>query len=90
MRKQDMVLDTLRHIDFSDMHLPGVVVYHNPSDYRGKYIGRVFEMTTPGPTNVIIIRDSLEAVREDIRAAGFRAVFTRDRADEKQIVETWI
>lgn len=90
MRKLDMVLDTLRHVDLSDMHLPGVVVYHDPSDYRGKYIGRVFELAVPVPTDVIIIRDSLEAVREDIRAAGFRAAFARDRADKEQIVETWI
>lgn len=90
MRKQDMVLDTLEHVDFSEMKLPGIVVYENPSDYGGKVVGRVFEMAMPYPTNVVIVRESLEEARDDIRAAGFRTVVGRDKADEEQVVETWM
>lgn len=85
-----MILDTLRHVDFSEMKLPGIVIYRNPSDYRGKVVGRVFEMVAPSPTNVVIIRESLEEARDDIQAAGFQAVVFRDEEDEEQVVETWM
>ena len=40
--------------------------------------------------NTFIARDNIEAVREDIAAAGFRIKFDRADGDDPVIVETWM
>lgn len=48
------------------------------------------EITKDLPTNIVIVRNSLEECREDIMIAfPFMTVFPRDKRDLPAIVETW-
>ena len=82
------VVNTMKEVDFEGMKLPMVAVYEKPLDFPDKYIARVFDCEKP--TNVIIIRDSLEECREDITAAGFLVCLERSPSDVISIVEIWM
>ena len=68
------------------------VVYHNPSDYPGMYVGRYHKIRA---ANIIIdpepfaVAPTLEQVREAI-APGNTQRFARWEADDPCIVEIWI
>lgn len=79
---------SMKNVDFSEMKLPMIVVFEKPLDFPNKYIARVFECEKP--TNVIIIRDSLQEIRDDITAAGFFVCMGRTEKDALSIVETWM
>ena len=79
---------SLKEVDFSNLDIPMAVVFEKPADFPDKYIVRIFDCNIP--TNILIIRDSLEECREDITAAGFLACLERDSRDALSIVETWI
>lgn len=87
MRKE---VETLTQVDLSGLSIPMAVMYNSPDDYPGKYVARIFEGATCNPTDVIIIRETQEETRKDIKAAGFKVFFPRDRNDAKCIVETWM
>lgn len=70
-------------------YIPCIGVYNRPSDYPDKCVARLFDGTKP--TNIIIIRNTVEEIREDI-TKRFPAMlpFARDKEDCKCVVETWI
>lgn len=82
------VVNTMKEVDFEGMKLPMVAVYEKPLDFPDKYIARVFDCEKP--TNVIIIRDSLQACQEDIKVAGFLVCMERSLNDALSVVETWM
>lgn len=77
-------------VDFSGMKMPMIVIYNSPQDCPGKYIARVWEAAIPAATNCIQIRDNLDELRMDIRAAGFITRFPRAAGDDPVIVESWM
>lgn len=85
---ENKVVESIREVDFTDMKMPMIVVYEKPLDFPDKYIARVFECEKP--TNVIIIRDSLQECRDDITVAGFLVCLERSDDDVLSVVETWI
>lgn len=76
------------NVDFSGIKIPMIVVYERPSDFPDKYIARVFDCEIP--TDVIIVRDSLQEIRDDITAAGFMVCMERSQEDALSVVETWM
>lgn len=69
--------------------LPMWTIYRNPVDYPDKYVARMFVTLPKGtPTNLVIVADSLDAVRAEL-PAGLVCI-KRDEDDPLQIVETWI
>ena len=76
-------------IDIRKMQMPCICVYNRPSDYPDKCVARLFEGTAP--TNIIITRNTVEEIREDI-TKRFPAMlpFGRNREDHKSVVESWI
>lgn len=71
--------------------LPIVVIYHNPSDYPGKFVARR-QWAGAGTVTVdpepLIVGDSLTEVRAIVPASMTR--IPRDPNDEPQIVECWL
>ena len=76
-------------IDIGKIQIPCIGVYNRPSDYPDKCVARLFDGTKP--TNIIIIRNTVEEIREDI-TKRFPAMlpFGRNREDHKSVVESWI
>jgi hypothetical protein len=64
-------------------------VFNKPDDYPDKYVARLFEGTAP--TNIIITRNTVEEIREDItRRFPAMLPFARSKEDHKSVVESWI
>lgn len=87
---QTKQVESFRRVDFSGMKMTMIVIYNSPQDYPGKYIARVWDAAIPEATNCIQIRDTLEELRKDIRAAGFYLRLMRAAGDDPVIVESWM
>ena len=59
-------------------------------EYPDNYVARIFDGKTGRPTNLAILRKTLEECREDIKASGYSACFPRSRYDDPIIVESWV
>lgn len=68
---------------------PVIVVYHNPSDFIGKYVARIWDMEDGkvAPKN-FILKNTLEEIQEQI-PVGMKW-FERDEEDDPCIVGTYI
>lgn len=76
-------------IDTSELKQPIIYVFNKPDDYPDKYVARLFEGTAP--TNIIITRNTVEEIREDItRRFPAMLPFARSKEDHKSVVESWI
>lgn len=76
-------------IDTSELKQPIICVFNKPDDYQDKYAARLFEGTAP--TNIIITRNTVEEIREDItRRFPAMLPFARSKEDHKSVVESWI
>jgi len=66
-------------------------IYHNPSDYPGKYVARRFVVERGlglKAAREVLIADTLEAIRARLPPGLY--CLGRQPGDEPQIVETWI
>lgn len=86
----NQIVESMSQVDFSGLKLPLITIYEKPLDYPNGFIARVWDGEGPKPTNTVTMRFSLEEIREDIKAAGFRVIFPRAEGDEPHIVETWM
>ena len=84
----DIAAGSIKEIDFSGLQFPYIVVYQNPDDYPEYYIGRVYD--TNKPTNVIITRNTLEELQEDISSYPGAFFIYRTEDDDSVIVGKWI
>ncbi|MFL1449166.1 hypothetical protein ACI77O_12295 [Pseudomonas tritici] len=65
------------------------VVYDHPIEYPDKFVGRRWEVKPEhGPTEDILLADSVDALRQQLPAGLIR--LPRNVADNPSIVETWI
>ena len=80
----------MAQVDLSGLELPFVTIYRSPEDFPGIYVARVWDGPKLRPTDTVIVRESVEALREDIVAAGFMVCFPRAEGDDPCIVETYI
>ena len=88
--KNNKIVRSFSDVDYSEMVLPGIVIYNSPNGFKGVYVCRLYEMSISEPTNIIIVRSSLEECRKDINKSGFYAKLERDPRDMLSIVETWV
>ena len=71
-----MIVNSFLDVDISDLMLLGVVIYKCPEDMpHYEYVCRLREITKDLPTNIVIVRNSLEECREDIIAKAFHLVY---------------
>ena len=83
------ILKTLQEADTTEI-MPMAVIYRKPKEYPDNYVVRIFDGKTGSPTNLAILRKTLEECREDIKASGYSACFPRSRYDDPIIVESWL
>jgi len=89
LKKKTIELNSFQQADISDLICPIVAIYINPVDYPTAAVARLFDLEHP--TNVILIRNTIEELREDI-IASFPSMVRFDRAknDALSTTETWI
>ena len=76
-------------VDASDLKQMIICVYKGPEDYPDKCVARIFDGTKP--TNIVIIRESVEEIREDImKSFPDKIPFARCKKDCKSIIDSWI
>lgn len=80
----------MAQVDLSGLKQPLVTIYESPADFPGVCVARIWEGPGPKPTDTVTVRNTLEELREDIMAAGFRVCFPRAAGDDPAIVETWM
>jgi hypothetical protein len=83
--RQNTILNTFIGFDFSNYSMPLITVYRNPSDFKGKFVARLFDLEKP--TEYVIVKDTLEEVRAVIPPHFSR--FARFEEDDPVIVEVW-
>lgn len=83
MNKQ---VDTFYQVDFSGLRFPLITVFFDPKDVPGKFVARISDLNQP--TDTMIIKDSLEEIREAI-PPNFNRIL-RNPEDHPSIVEVWI
>lgn len=76
-------------VDTSGLKQPIICVYSHPADYPDKYVARIFDGVMP--TDTIIIRDTVDELREDIsKRFPDKLPFAAGQEDHKSVVESWI
>ena len=68
------------------------IVYKHPADYPDSYVARLWEIGINGPraTDSIIIRETLEDLRDMLEFEMHLSKPMRQPADDPVIVETWL
>lgn len=80
---------SLQVVDTRDLECPIIAIYINPEDYPKNAVARLFDLDKP--TNVVLVKKSLEELREDIiKSFPDMVRFDRAKSDTRSIVETWI
>lgn len=84
----DKMVDSVREIDFNVYLMPMVVVYSNPKDYPGKVVARVYDVDKP--TDVVIVKDSLKELEEDLLTYSNMLPLGRTPEDDKTVIGVWL
>lgn len=83
------MINTFVQVDFSALKAPIIVIYENPSDYKGYYVARIWDLDKP--TDTIMLKKKLSQIREDIKKNLPNMVrLPKAKSDDPVIVETWI
>jgi hypothetical protein len=89
VRQQTITVNSFSEVDLSDLQCPIIAVYINPVDYPQDCVARVFDLEQP--TNIILIRRTLEELRTDIiQTYPWMVRFDRAKNDVQCIAETWL
>jgi hypothetical protein len=66
-------------------------IYDSPSDYRGKFVARLWQVTSlgPKPTEHIMVTRDLMELRRVLRDRGLVCI-QRAADDDDPILETWL
>lgn len=89
VRNMTIEVNSFTEVDISELQVPIVCIYINPVDYPDKVVARMFDLENP--LNIILVRYTLEEIREDITKSFPHMVrFDRDKNDVRCITETWI
>lgn len=67
--------------------IPIITVYHDPADYPGKFVARVWDVNQP--TSLAAIADTYEELLQAI-PTNQMVRMAPDARDDPTIVETWI
>lgn len=80
------LIETFRGIDLrSSYKFPMITIFAKPADFPGHYVARLIDLQQP--TSLVVLRDSLEAIRETIPFGWY--CMNRDPQDHPAVVETW-
>ena len=82
----DIILETFEGFNFKPFKMPLIIVYNSPSDYKGVFIGRLWDLDKP--TNFIIICKNFNEI--NLQIPHYFEFMTRDNSDDKTIVGVFI
>lgn len=70
---------------------PAIVVCRYPPDFPGQFVARLWDIHagTARPTEVIVVDDTLQGIRDRIRGNGLHPIL-RMPDDDPCIMEVWI
>lgn len=88
VRLQDKKVQSVKGIDFGGLVLPIIAVYKNPEDYPNDCVARVFDLERP--TNVIIVKESLKEIMEDIEEHTDMVFFDQRLDDVSSLVGIYL
>lgn len=87
-RPNDIELESFINVQLGKLvYVPIIAVYKNPKDYHGKYVARLWDIRNK-PTKYIVIRDSLEKLRQAIPGSLHR--MPPSPKDDPVLVETYL
>lgn len=82
-------VSSFNQVYMKHLKCPIIAIYINPDDFSNKCVARLYDLEKP--TSVVLIKDSLEEIRQDIINSCPNMVrFDRAKNDPRCIVETWI
>lgn len=84
----DKVMKSIKEVDLTGLKIPVVAVHISPGDYPGKNVARVFDITVP--TNVVVIKETIGELMEDIRSNTNLTFMPRGAEDEESLVGVWL
>lgn len=84
----DRRVTSVKEIDFSGLRVPVITIYESPRDYPGCMVARVFDVNEP--TNVIIVRETLEELKQDIEQNTDLVFIPRCAEDDDVIAGIYI
>ncbi|MDU9693968.1 hypothetical protein WKH56_08760 [Priestia sp. SB1] len=80
------ILDNFTNVDMRGLQMPVIAVFYNTLDIPNKYAARLLDLNRP--TNVVVIKNTLEEIRNVIPAGLTR--INRQPDEHPTIVETWL
>lgn len=80
----DIRVNSIADIDLSGLEVPQITVYREPADYPTECVARVYDNASP--TNVVICRDNVQELMNDIRANTNMMFVPRAKEDHPTIV----
>ena len=85
MQNATEIVNTFTPAILGKCKFPLIVVYHNPSDFPGKYVARLWD--ADNPTKYAVIADSLTVIHSTIPEN--MNCLARTKQDDPCIQETW-
>lgn len=85
---KDNNIQSFKDVDFSSVSVPFIALFRGPDDYPEKYVARLFDLVKP--TNVVMVRDALEEIEEDIKANTNLVFVGRHAEDVKSLLGVWM
>lgn len=87
-RRVDIRVESIGQVDLSDLAVPVAAVHVNCLEYPRKTIVRIFDMDKP--TNVVIVKDTLEEIQKDIQKNTTMVFIQRGADDVESLVGVWV
>lgn len=88
IRLRDKKVQSVQEINFDNLVLPMIAVHKNPDDYPEYCVARIFDMEIP--THVVIVKESLQEIMEDIEKYAGMVFFDRRVDDPPSLVGVWV
>ena len=85
---KDNNIQSFKDVDFSSVSVPFIALFKGPDDYPGKYVARLFDLDKP--TNIVMIRGTLEEIKEDIKMNTNLVFVEIGTEDVKSLLGVWM
>lgn len=86
MQTKDQLISSFNEIDMKEYTMPIICIYNSPSDYKGMFVARLFDVNKPTP--IILMRITLDAIRNEIPESF--SLVPKQAGEDANIVGTYI
>lgn len=73
-------------VDFSDIRLPGIVLYDHPKDMPDKYVARIWDFSIPDATDTYMAAERIETLHDAIKTALPGMLFMKRGEDDDPVI----